>query len=203
MVLPAANPAPVPMPAIQVQPPAPEPDTGTLMIRIKEPPERTTLDMILASGVPVLTIGESPVPMFGSSEFDTWALLNLALCLFGAISAVFAPILMISRRRYEKKIINKIVHEEKGNTKIRRLREDAHEDAGGERKAPQMRLVWLTVAMMIAVVGVFMFMFTQDMSWTMVLTDIWTINHLILIAAEIVAIVLVFKRTAPAKAFQN
>jgi len=46
----------------------------------------------------------------------------------------------------------------------------------------------------LGIIGAFMFSLIQDMSNLMVLVDLWTITHIIIIVAQIVSISIILKR---------
>jgi hypothetical protein len=54
--------------------------------------------------------------------------------------------------------------------------------------------VWLVVALVLAVVGVVVFLFTEDMGLSMGWVDRWTIVNVVIFVIEIVVLTLVFKR---------
>jgi hypothetical protein len=58
----------------------------------------------------------------------------------------------------------------------------------------RQRLVWLVLAAVMGIMGVFLFLLTQDMSKTMVFMDFWTVVHGLLIIAEAISIRLALKR---------
>ncbi|MDR0817596.1 MAG: hypothetical protein LBN35_03050, partial [Clostridiales Family XIII bacterium] len=72
-----------------------------------------------------------------------------------------------------------------------RRRRDEDGDYGryeeeGQMREGKTRTGWLILAAVLSVLGVALFLFTQDMRLPMVLLDIWTIVFAVLFAAEIV-----------------
>jgi len=57
------------------------------------------------------------------------------------------------------------------------------------------RFVWLVMTLIMAIIGILVFILTQDMRLPMILADRWTLIHVIIIIIELVAVVFAFRRT--------
>ncbi|MGI6153629.1 MAG: InlB B-repeat-containing protein [Christensenellaceae bacterium] len=125
-------------------------------------------------------IGDEEAPLYGT-EAGVWALINLISCIIGGALAVCILVIALVRRK---------------------KRQDGDEDAKYYRNNKQeqeeqkkiLRPVWLIVGIVLGVVGIIVFLLTEDMRNQMVLADGWTALMLVLLAAEIVGSVFAFKR---------
>jgi uncharacterized repeat protein (TIGR02543 family) len=114
-------------------------------------------------------------PPLSPPDENKWALLNLILTIFGGALAIFLFVKSAMRRREDE--------EEAGV-------ERSDEEEETSRRPLVMRLL-VVVAFAVALV---LFLLTEDMRNPMVLTDIWTIWHVII---AIVATVLAFLSRRP------
>jgi len=78
--------------------------------------------------------------------------------------------------------------EESGREEYKRERRRMEEYA-------QARFVWLVVTLIMASIGIIVFILTEDMRLPMILVDRWTVIHAIVITIEIVAGVFASRRT--------
>jgi uncharacterized repeat protein (TIGR02543 family) len=106
------------------------------------------------------------VPLFGKSGEASWALLNLLLAVVGAVVAAFVIISDVIRRRKDSDIAEFYAEDESSKSRTRKLS--------------------LILGAVAAVVGIVLFVATEDMSAQMVLVDIWTIVQAVVCAAVIV-----------------
>ena len=113
----------------------------------------------------VLEIPAIAVPIVGFDS-NTWALMNLILAIIGALGAVWA-----------------IVHVWRKN----RNRQESGVDLEAAEESRKRRKQWLFAVGLVSIVSAVLFPLTQDMSNRMTLLDVWTIAHLILLAAQVVA----------------
>jgi uncharacterized repeat protein (TIGR02543 family) len=139
------------------------------------PPSDTTGQGGEISGPSVSFFGND-VPLFSGLNTKYWALVNLLLCIAGAIFAVFTLFRAIHRRRNEQEQEEFVYRDE---------------DDGQEGKR---RPGWLALAIVLGVVGVLVFIITQDMSNLMALTDSWTLLNALILIVEILAVRLAFRR---------
>ncbi|MDR0853532.1 MAG: InlB B-repeat-containing protein [Clostridiales Family XIII bacterium] len=186
---------PRPRPPVIIDPP--DEDTDVIDREIDEPVEpeatltnvqpaaRLTASAVLASaamdqGIPVLGIGESGVPLIAPAGFSAWAILNLILCAIGLILAIVMFFHLFRRQLKRAK--------EEGKAADSFYGYDADEEQKRSRK------IFMILSALLAVVGVVLFMLTEDMTLPMVLLDKWTIANAIILLVEIVAVKLTFKR---------
>jgi hypothetical protein len=110
-----------------------------------------------------------------------WALVNLILSIVGVVMAIIVTIraLLLKKKENNKK-----------------------EDYNKEEKRMQ-RKTWLLVTIALAIIGIVVFLFTEDMSLPMRMVDKWTIVHAILLIAEFAAIACIFKRKNTSENNQN
>jgi len=112
------------------------------------------------------------IPLYSESGQSSWALVNLIL---GALGLVITVSLIV-----------------RGIQKKKRQTRGSAADRGSlpgpspESRHPA-RPVWGTVAKIMGIAGVVLFLFTQDIPGTMVLLDFWTIAHLVMIAVQGIA----------------
>ena len=57
------------------------------------------------------------------------------------------------------------------------------------------RFVWLVMTLIMAIMGILLFILTEDMRLPMILADKWTLIHIIIISIEVVAVLFAFRRT--------
>jgi uncharacterized repeat protein (TIGR02543 family) len=132
------------------------------------------------AGIPIISIGGMAVPLIGLSGDPVWALVNLILCIAGAIIAAIAVIRAMKRRK-----------EEEGGFEYQSEYLEENEEKRAEEKN---RREWLVVAIIMAVAGIVLFLLTEDMRNMMVLLDRWTIANAIIFVILNVAIRFAFKR---------
>ncbi|MDR0797791.1 MAG: hypothetical protein LBE70_03630, partial [Nitrososphaerota archaeon] len=70
---------------------------------------------------------------------------------------------------------------------------DTADDVAEENKQEQRRLFWLFTSVIMGIVGIIVFLLTEDMTRPMVLVDRWTIVNAIIFIIELIAIALTFK----------
>ena len=73
-------------------------------------------------------------------------------------------------------------------------REDEEYQDYKQNHNKELRIVCLLIAILLSIVGIVMFILTQNMRYIMVLIDWWTLVHLIVFVLEIVAIAFMYKR---------
>jgi hypothetical protein len=150
------TPTPTPPPT----PPATDvPDTTPIP---EEPIPEATEDEI---------VGEA-IPLDNAENDAAWALINLILCIAGALAAVFT----VMRKALRKK--------------------DEDGEYGSEFESDDSKragFMWLIISVVMGIVGVIFFLMTEDMSNPMALVDKWTIVNLIIFIAGIAGAILTFK----------
>ncbi|MCL1969990.1 MAG: InlB B-repeat-containing protein [Candidatus Bathyarchaeota archaeon] len=141
------------------------------------------------SPTPTPTASPSP-PVIGDGR---WALLNLILCVLGVILTVITTVRAVLLKKKRGK---DTVNEDKlGQNGVQGRQYVAkRSDKEEHQKFVQRRSVWLIASIVLAVVGVVVFCLTENMSLPRVWLDRWTIVNAIILIAEIVTILLVFKK---------
>ena len=169
-----------PTPAPPPEPP-PEP--------LSEPPPDITpfeeVDILEPGDEHMFGDGDGPLAPFEGDGFlifapidvASWALVNLILTIAGVLLAIMIIVRAIKNKKREKE-------------------SDASDIDSGDYGTNKKRLsvIWLTAALVMGILGVILFIFTQDMTRTMALLDWWTIAHILITAVQIIATTLVFKR---------
>ena len=127
-------------------------------------------------------IGDSFVPLFGGfgGAINVWALLNLILSIIGIILGIVTGVRAI--------LLHKREQDEAKNGEIFEEEEDRR------RVYYKRRFIWLIITFVMAIVGIVVFILTEDIRLPMVFVDKWTIVNAIILAVEIVAVVFCFKR---------
>ncbi|MCL2642273.1 MAG: InlB B-repeat-containing protein, partial [Candidatus Bathyarchaeota archaeon] len=113
-----------------------------------------------------------------------WALVNLVLSVVGLILAIIVVLLVciLSRRNNR--------HVSTGQTQ---KKNGAQLQSETEHKLKQHRIIWLITALVMGIVGIVVFLLTENMNYTMTLVDKWTIVNAVIFVVEIIAIALIFK----------
>ena len=121
-----------------------------------------------AKDIIVKEYGEPEQPAFGNTA-DSWALLNLLLT---GLSLVFAIVLLLGRNKKET--------ETEDETEVQY-------DEEGEviPETYQRKKAWKAVLAVIAVLQIILFIFTENITKTMVLSDGWTLLNAIITAAAV------------------
>ncbi|MCL2135657.1 MAG: InlB B-repeat-containing protein, partial [Candidatus Bathyarchaeota archaeon] len=109
---------------------------------------------------------------------QTWALVNLILSVAGIVFAVLILIVVLVMRKKKNEQNNKPAAKNQSDTKY----------------VSQYSAIWLCVTIVLGILGIIVFLLTEDMNLTMALVDNWSIVNAIIFIVEIIAIVLIFKR---------
>ena len=107
------------------------------------------------------------------ASLQIWALVNLVLSVAGLVLAIVVVIWVLLPRKQKQ---------------------EKHTGAEVEKQKRQRRNLWLTIALGMGIVGIIVFLLTEDLSRMMGLVDSWTIANIIIFAVEIIAIAFIFKR---------
>jgi uncharacterized repeat protein (TIGR02543 family) len=153
-----------------------------------------------SSPSPLPSLSPSPSPSSvpeGEVEVPVWAFVNLVLSVAGLILAVLAVVwALFSRNQKQKGAQNYESGGSMGQVYVAKhggvQGQGAEQEDVSERK--QRRDVWLFAAFVLGIAGIIVFLLTEDMRNPMVMVDRWTIVNVVVFLAEILAIVLVFKR---------
>lgn len=133
-----------------------------------------TLQIIKESGLPVLTIGNNEIPLVGLPGMMVWALTNLILCTLGILFAIITTRRLLQRKKGHY-TANTMERYRGKNTQLLR-KQHSH--------------VTLVIATVMGLLGIIVFMITENMTNLMVLVDQWTFINAVIFAVEITALVL-------------
>ncbi|MCL1896600.1 MAG: InlB B-repeat-containing protein [Clostridiales bacterium] len=140
--------------------------------------EGSELGPFQAAGIPSIMLGSLEVPLWsGNLGHLAWGLANLILCAIGVLLAAMAIFRNVSQRRREREEAMIAYY--------------ADGDSGQEK---QPGAGWIVTAIVMAVIGIIVFVLTEDMGKIMVLVDNWTIISAIVFLMEVLALTQVFKR---------
>ncbi|MCL2718983.1 MAG: YDG domain-containing protein [Lachnospiraceae bacterium] len=130
--------------------------------------------------IPSITVAGRTILLFAPMGAEAWSLLNLVFgCIIGILLAVIIALrALIKKRRELKEVL------------------DFHNITEGKSYSQ----VWLTVAIGMGIAGAFLFVLIQDMGKLMVALDMWTITHMVIIASQAAAIMVILKRDKKEKA---
>ena len=145
----------------------------------EELPARTSFFEINDQMIPTVNFGGRTIALFAPLGVKSWALLNLILSILGI---AFVVITTIRTLKQKKKDSEEDVAENGAQF---------HDEETGNKRN---RLTWLALAAVAALAGILLFFLTQDMRSMMVLTDWWTLIHIIFFVAIVIACPLVFKK---------
>jgi len=162
------------------------------------------------TSTPTPSVPATPVPSReGERErpviVDKWAVVNLVLSIVGVVLAI----LVFVRALLLKKKDNKDNEQRNANDK-RTVASNAQ--YGGQKredsdakKFTQRRTIWLIATVVLAIVGIIVFILTEDMSLPRGWVDRWTIVNAIILVAEIITVMFVFhnKKTETNKTDKN
>jgi len=109
---------------------------------------------------------------------DTWALANLILSIAGIILALCATILVFLLPVKAKDGLNNNPNPQYSTW-----------------QGIQLRYIWLAITIVLAIVGLAVFLLTQNMNNPMVIVNMWTIANCALFAAGLITLLLTLKHT--------
>jgi len=199
---PAAEPAPEPEEDEEEEIREPEEQVAGALIR-QDPPANTTpndppppqqdntppaedgpaapsLYNIDETELPRVNFGNRSIVLFAPLGYKSWALLNLMLSIMGILLVITTTIRTLMQKKKDRE------EEEQNHNGVQ-----LHDEETGNKRH---RLTWLALAAVAALAGILLFFLTQDMRAPMVLTDWWTLIHVIFFAAIFIACPLVFKK---------
>ena len=167
-------------PAPALEPPTPPPESPDLL----EVPERVEgVDLIEVPNqeVPLISIGNTQIPLFAWPGNGSWGLVNLILAGAGLILAALKANRAVSEKRREK------------------TQDQDQPLFAGEERRRKWRLRFLTAAMALSAAGVLLFIITQDVRAHMVLVNVWTIAQAAIFAIELIIFAFLHKdeKSAP------
>ena len=133
--------------------------------------------------VVVIEIIDEATPLAAPTEIrGSWALWNLILSIAGAILALMMGIRVLMKKRQEKE-------NEDGRAAAKASTDD---DESEEKK--RGRLLLTLAIPFLAIVGIILFILTQDMRLPMIMIDWWTLAHAILFIGGIVSYIFAYKK---------
>jgi heme/copper-type cytochrome/quinol oxidase subunit 2 len=126
----------------------------------------------MAEGIPIF----GRVPLAAPKGFAAWSLLDLILMLVGIVAAIVMIILVLKNRKREK--------DEEDFTYV--------EDEEEEKK--KIRVPWMILSIILAIVSLILFLITQDMRLPMFWVDEWTIAFVLILVIELIGTRLTFNK---------
>jgi len=120
-----------------------------------------------------LSIGGRDIAVFAPFGYGSWALVNLILTIAGILLVGITTFRALRKKKRED--------------------EELASDYEGDKKS-RTRLYLLAAAAIASIAMVLVFIITQNMRNPMVLIDWWSIVHAVVMIAQVVAILFVFKR---------
>jgi uncharacterized membrane protein YbaN (DUF454 family) len=158
-------------------------------------PSPSAAPTISPSIVPTVTPTETPKPTPTSIMEDhgppVWALVNLVLSVVGVILAILAVVFVLLQQRQKQKAKQKY---EQRNVKNQNAAKSTDKQDDNEMQQMQHRKMWLIITVAMGIVGIIVFLLTQNMKLPMAMVDKWTIVNAIIFIVEIIAIAFIFKR---------
>jgi uncharacterized repeat protein (TIGR02543 family) len=173
---------PRPRPPVVTEPPAVTPPAAATAAdtQVIVPPAGTTGTEVIPGLVepetenytagPTVDLFGNKIPLFGEEGRPSWALVNLLLTIIGVLVAAFTVIAAVHRRRDEKD------EESVG----------LYHGQDGERAGGETRKRFLAGAAVFGILGIVLFVLTENMSDPMVLLDRWTILQAVLAILAVV-----------------
>jgi H+/gluconate symporter-like permease len=93
-----------------------------------------------------------------------------------------------NKEENDKKYTQKNINTNNNNT-------NKYKEDDDTEKFTQRRTLWLIATIVLAIVGIVVFYFTENMKLPMRMVDNWTIVNAIILIVELIAVFLVFKQT--------
>ena len=138
----------------------------------------------------------------GSAEgHRAWALVNLIMCVVGAVLGLVAIILGVLRARDERDQEYRAQRER--DQRVAYTSTPPRQDSNWERyykedkkrAAKRTRLIWLALSVLAGIAGVVVFILTENMKYPMILVDWWTIlNGVILLIGALATVLVPMRR---------
>ena len=134
--------------------------------------------------IPHIGFGSIGFPLFAPTGENAWALLNLILCVVGAMYVVVTTMRVLLLKKRTLKEDKKKYCVAGDPTAI---------ECPDENEEKQYRPGWLAAAAVMAIAGAYLFVLTENMRNPLVLIDGWTMVHAIIVTAQFIAVNVVFK----------
>jgi len=132
------------------------------------------------------------IPLFAPLGVSSWALINLILSILGlAFAAVTGVRAIMRKRKGDREADASDEADEAARTIEDKRNRTMDEDHQVSNK--RERLICMIIAGCTAIIAVFLFILTQDLTSVMALVDLWTIVHVVLFVACVIACRFVFR----------
>ena len=155
--------------AVLAVPPAPGTTSATTTITAPPTPSTSVNPVVPVNPI----VGGNDIPTPGSIGEPSWALLNLILTVLGVLAALVLLVMFFINRKIE-------IDEEQRRSSAYVRRNTITGETRKKRLWPRI------VSALFAVGAILLFIFTEDMTLPMVLTDQYTIPHIILLTLLLV-----------------
>ena len=176
---------PAPPPIIET----PESEPAPIGVGNNSSNSRHVVRQLFGDNHPVMTIGDTLVPLVGPRHIATWALFNLLLMICGIILAAYATTKTVMQRSRRKRD-----REEEIMLYMREGRSFNGDESPSETRVSKRKTLYIILTCVLAVIGLILFIVTQDMTATMVFVDFWTIFHVLFVGLHIVALILLARK---------
>ena len=129
----------------------------------------------------IIIIGDPEVPLAPFSDGGSWALWNLILSIAGAILAIMMGIRVLIKKRRQKE----------EDEELEGAKSQAADTEDEDKK--RSRLLLILLIPFLAIIGIILFILTQDMRQPMIMIDWWTLAHVILFAGGIISYIFAYR----------
>ena len=180
-------PEPAPSPEPESEPvsepePVPEPESALTSEYIPQNIALTSQEVmkqIKEDGVTIITIGSMEIPLSGGPKMSqyVWALINLTCAVSGIILSLIAAARAFLNKKYEKDYVRYSYI------------------PAGMKKQKQVRSIWLTIAIITGIIGIAVFIYTENTTKLMVLLDNWTVINTAILGLGVISYLFAFKRS--------
>jgi H+/gluconate symporter-like permease len=123
-------------------------------------------------------------------DVDKWALVNLILSIAGVVLAVLMTVRALLLKKKEDKQEDSPKNANAKN--VGGAGYSVQYGDSGDKKFTQRRTRWLIATIVLAIVGIVVFLVTEDMSLPRGWVDRWTIVNVIILVAGIITALFVF-----------
>lgn len=157
-------------------------------MRIDDPPQNKAPKAEEEQNIPVFNIVGNKIPLYGERGSLSWALVNLILVIVGLLLAIATIIRVVARRK------------NKGEGRQMDIYPESHRASrivpkSRNKQKKNVRFSCFAATVILAIIGGIVFLLTENMSFPMVLLDVWTIVNALILLAVLVFMVIVFKQT--------
>ena len=141
-----------------------------------EPSRDEVIEQLLREGVPSITLGGLVIPLTaGSMGKYVWALVNLVIAIVGIILGLLAIVRYMRGRKVDEDSYNFRVYNEKDNRKTKNV-------------------LFTVVSIILSLLGLLLFVITENMNQAMVLIDRWTMLNAVIFVLGLVSYVLIHRK---------